>query len=96
MHCNGHHFIRILIRPVQGQLLGGSTAGSPIVGVEAYWMLGKCYTPDSYTLSKGFSVGLTNNTKISLGFNSRRYYLGLSYNTFAMSTMAGSYRDWIF
>jgi hypothetical protein len=53
------------------------------------------YTPDSYTLSKGFSVGLTNNTKISLGFNSRRYYVGLSYSRFAMSTMTGSYRNWI-
>ena len=53
------------------------------------------YSPDSYTLSKGFSVGLTNNTKISLGFNSRRYYLGLSYSRFSMTTMAGSYKDWV-
>jgi len=133
------------------------SAGSPIVGAEAYWMLGMTdslmvesaipssgymddelfnqndivnvglnggyaytfvwdeklylslwtmfgvsgayhrvhYTPDSYTLSKGFTVGLTNNTKISFGFNSRRYYVGLSYNRFVMSTMAGSYRDWV-
>ena len=133
------------------------SAGSPIVGAEAYWMLGMTdslmvesaipssgymddelfnqndmvnvglnggyaytfvwaeklylslwtmfgvsgayhrihYTPDSYTLSKGFSLGLTNNTKISLGFNSRRYYVGLSYNRFAMSAMTGSYRNWI-
>ncbi len=53
------------------------------------------YTPDSYTLSKGFSVGLTNNTKISLGFNSRRYYLGVSFSRFSMTTMAGSNRDWL-
>jgi len=52
------------------------------------------YTPDSHTLSKGITVGLTNNTKISLGYNSRRYYLGLSYNWFTMSTMAGSNNNW--
>jgi len=133
------------------------SAGSPIIGVEAYWMLGMTdslmlesaipssgymndelfnqndivnvglnggyaytfvwaeklylslwtmfgvsgayhrvhYTPDSYTLSKGFTVGFTNNTKISFGYNSRKYYVGLSYNRFAMSTMTGSHRDWI-
>jgi hypothetical protein len=133
------------------------SAGSPILGVEAYWMLGMTdslmvesaipssgymddelfnqndmvnvglnggyaytfvwdeklylslwtmfgisgayhrvhYTPDSYTLSKGLTVGFTNNTKISLGFNSRKYYVGLSYSRFAMSTMTGSYRDWV-
>jgi hypothetical protein len=53
------------------------------------------YTPDSYTLSKGISVGLTNNTKISLGFNTRRYYLGASFSRFSMTTMAGSNRDWL-
>jgi hypothetical protein len=133
------------------------SAGSPIIGVEAYWMLGMTdslmvesaipssgymddelfnqndmvnvglnggyaytfvwdeklylslwtmfgisgayhrvhYTPDSYTLSKGFTVGFTNNTKISLGYNSRKHYVGLSYSRFSMSTMTGSYRDWI-
>lgn len=52
------------------------------------------YTPASFTLSKGISVGLTNNTKISLGFNSKKYYVGLSYNRFSMTTLASSYGDW--
>ena len=52
------------------------------------------YTPDSYTLNKGISLGITNTTRISLGFNSPEYYVGFSYSRFAMNTMAGSYRDW--
>jgi len=52
------------------------------------------YTPDSYTLSKGISLGFTNTTLISMGYNSPKYYVGLSYSRFAMSSMAGSYRDW--
>ena len=52
------------------------------------------YSPDSYTLEKGISIGISNTTRISLGFNSPKYYVGLSYSRFSMSNMAGSYRDW--
>jgi hypothetical protein len=52
------------------------------------------YSAESLTLNEGFSLGFSNTTRISLGFNSRRNYLGLSYSRFGISTMAGSYRDW--
>lgn len=52
------------------------------------------YAPESHTLSNGFTVGFSNTTRISLGYNTRKHYLGLSFTHFGMSTMAGSYRDW--
>ncbi len=52
------------------------------------------YTPDSYTLSNGISFGLTNTTRISMGYNSPKYYVGLSYSRFSMTTKAGSYSSW--
>jgi len=52
------------------------------------------YTPDSHTLSRGITMGLTNTTRISLGFNTANYYFGLSFSRLWLSTMAGSYRDW--
>ena len=52
------------------------------------------YTRDSHTLNKGLSVGVSNTTRISLGFNSADYYVGLSYAGFFMATMAGGYGDW--
>jgi len=132
------------------------SAGSPIAGIEAYWMLGMSdsmmvepaipvsgymddlpfnqndminlglnggyaytfvwdeklylslystigisgcwnrvhYTQESNTLSRGLSVGATNHTKISLGFNTAKHYFGLSYQRLWLGTMAGGYRDW--
>lgn len=132
------------------------SAGSPLVGLEAYWMLGMSdslmvepaippggfmtdqpfnqidmvnvglnggyaytfvwderlylslsstvglsgaisqvhYTADSHTLVRGISVGFTNNTRISMGFNTSKHYFGLSYNRFWIGTMANGYRDW--
>ncbi len=52
------------------------------------------YTRDSYTLSNGISLGLTNTTRISMGYNSAKYYVGLSYSRFSMTTKAGSYSSW--
>ncbi|MEA3463219.1 MAG: DUF4421 family protein [Bacteroidota bacterium] len=52
------------------------------------------YTPDSYTLTKGLSVGLTNTSRLSLGYNTAKHYFGISYQRFWMSVMAGSYKDW--
>ena len=52
------------------------------------------YTGDSYTLSRGLAFGLTNNTKISLGFNTRKHYFGISYQRFWVSTMANGIGDW--
>lgn len=50
---------------------------------------------DSYTCCKGFTPGLTSNLKFSLGYNNNRYYVGLSYTRFAMSQLAGDYKDWL-
>lgn len=52
------------------------------------------YTPASTALNKGITAGFTNTTIISLGFNSSDYYVGLSFNRFYMSTLAGSSGDW--
>lgn len=52
------------------------------------------FAPESQTLSRGLTLGLTNTTRISLGFNTASYYFGLSFNRFWMSNMAGSFRDW--
>lgn len=133
------------------------SAGSPIVGAEAYWMLcladssispdtndgssffksgpfnqadlynfgingGYAYTfvwdekiyvslastlgisggyhvvhnsEESYTPYEGLSVGLTNNTKISIGYNNNQYYVGISYVRFSMSQLVGSHGEWI-
>jgi hypothetical protein len=132
------------------------SAGSPIAGIEAYWMLGMSdsmmvepaipesgfmddipfnqndminlglnggyaytfvydeklylslcstigisgcwnkvhYSTESNTLVRGLSVGATNNTKISLGFNTTKHYFGVSFQRFWISTMASGYRDW--
>ena len=132
------------------------SAGSPIVGIEAYWMLGMAdsvlvggnippsgfledtpfnqvdimnvgvnggyaytfvlkeklflslstvfgisggynqvhHTASSVTSSMGISAGFTNSTRISLGFNSKRYYVGLSYIHFTMTNLSPGYGDW--
>lgn len=53
------------------------------------------YSPDSHTLHKGLSLGLTNTTKISAGFNTKKHYFGVSYNRLWVSSMVGSYKDWL-
>ena len=52
------------------------------------------YSLDSYTLNHGFTVGVSNTTRISLGYNSHDYYVGLSFARFYVATMAGGYGDW--
>lgn len=132
------------------------SAGSPIAGIEAYWMLGMSdsvmvggnippvgfldnnpfnqvdmanvgvnggyaytfvmreklflslstifgisggynqvhYTDNSITLRSGLTAGVTNSTRISLGVNSKQYYIGLSYIRFSMANMSPGYADW--
>jgi hypothetical protein len=132
------------------------SAGSPIAGIEAYWMLGMTdsamvapsvppsgflddqpfnqvdianvginggyaytfvwkeklylslssvlgisggfnqvhYSNSSTTYNRGLTVGFTNSTRISLGFNSHDYYVGLSLIHFSMSNLTGGYGDW--
>jgi len=52
------------------------------------------YTPESHTLNSGITVGLTNTSRISLGYNNANYYVGLSVMRFSMATLAGGYGDW--
>ena len=52
-------------------------------------------TWDYNTLNEGFSVGVTNNTKISVGFNNNAYYVGLSFVRYSVSQFIGTEGDWM-
>jgi hypothetical protein len=52
-------------------------------------------TWDYNTLNDGFSVGVTNNTKISVGFNNNNYYVGLSFVRYSVSQLMGTSGDWM-
>jgi len=52
-------------------------------------------TWDYNTLNEGFSVGVTNNTKISVGFNNNAYYVGLSFVRSSVSQFIGTEGDWM-
>ena len=49
----------------------------------------------SYTCCDGLTAGLSNSTKIALGYNNNRYYVGVSYVRFAMSQFVAGQGDWI-
>lgn len=52
------------------------------------------YTETSLTSNSGITAGFTNSTRISLGFNSRQYYFGLSFIHFSMTNLSPGYGDW--
>jgi hypothetical protein len=52
------------------------------------------YTANSVTYRPGLTAGITNSTRISLGINSKSYYVGLSYRLFTLSNMSPGYADW--
>ncbi len=52
-------------------------------------------TAASLTYSKGLTAGINSLTRISLGYNSAKYYVGLSFVGFSMSTLVGDPGDWI-
>ena len=52
-------------------------------------------TWDYNTLNEGLSVGVTNNTKISVGFNNNAYYVGLSFVRYSISQFIGTEGDWM-
>ena len=52
-------------------------------------------TWDYNTLNEGYSVGVTNNTKVSIGFNNNQYYVGVSYERYSVSQLMGSSGDWM-
>ena len=52
-------------------------------------------TWDYNTISDGIRFGVTNNTKISVGFNSHKYFVGLSYERAAVGQLMGPNKDWV-
>ncbi len=52
------------------------------------------YSNESATYNQGLSVGFTRSIRISLGYNSHDYYVGLSFLNFGMNNLAGGYGDW--
>jgi hypothetical protein len=53
------------------------------------------HTTSSTSPDAGISVGINNLNRISLGFNSPKYYVGLSYVRFSMSNLVGTPGDWV-
>jgi hypothetical protein len=52
------------------------------------------YTDSSTTITSKMTVGYCNTSRVSLGYNSKRYFVGLSYSHFLMSNRAPGYGDW--
>jgi hypothetical protein len=67
---------------------------STIVGLSAghNWIH---HTPTSETQFASFTVGFSNSTRISLGFNSHNYYVGLSLIHFSMTNRVGEEGNWM-
>lgn len=51
------------------------------------------YTETSTTINDGITLGYSNTSRISLGFNTRKYYVGLAYIHFYMSNLSPGYGD---
>ena len=49
----------------------------------------------SETLRAGLSMGFTNSTRISLGYNNPNYYVGLSFISFSMNNRVGADGEYI-
>jgi hypothetical protein len=52
------------------------------------------YTNTSTTYHRGLTAGLNSSVRISLGYNSKEHYVGLSFIRFSMNNLAGGYGDW--
>jgi hypothetical protein len=52
-------------------------------------------TWDANTCCDGFSVGMTSNLKFSLGYNSNKYYVGVSFVRNSVSQFLGNNGDWM-
>lgn len=50
---------------------------------------------ESYTISDGAAFGVTNNSKLAIGYNNNKYYVGVSYIRLALGQMVGSDNDWM-
>jgi hypothetical protein len=48
----------------------------------------------STTYTSGLTVGFTTSTWISLGYNSNKYSVGMSFIQLSMNNLVGSYGDW--
>jgi len=52
------------------------------------------YSNNSVTLRDGLTLGLTNSFRVALGYNTRDYYVGLSFVRLSMNNLAWGYGDW--
>jgi len=52
-------------------------------------------TSASETIGSGLTMGFTNSTRISLGYNNPNYYIGISLNSFSMTNRVGDEGDWL-
>jgi hypothetical protein len=52
-------------------------------------------TAESYTCCQGASAGLTNNTKIAVGYNNNDYYVGVSFVRFSLHQLVPPLNEWI-
>lgn len=67
---------------------------SSVVGVSG----GYNYIHNSHIserVSSGLALGINNTTRISLGYNSAYYYVGVSFHRFSMGNRAGEEREWL-
>jgi len=53
------------------------------------------FTENSQTARLGIGAGITNSTRVSLGYNSHSYYVGLSLERFSMTSLAGENNEWM-
>jgi hypothetical protein len=53
------------------------------------------YNTASETLQSGITFGLTNSSRISVGYNSSNYFVGISYLHFSMTNRTGPGGEWI-
>ncbi|MEN8155362.1 MAG: DUF4421 family protein [Bacteroidota bacterium] len=53
------------------------------------------YTPTSETQFSRFTVGFNNSTRISFGYNSKSYYVGMSFISFSMTNRVGHEGNWM-
>lgn len=52
------------------------------------------YSNQSVTYHEGLSGGFNSSIRISLGYNSNEYYMGISFINFTMNNLTAGYGDW--
>lgn len=52
-------------------------------------------TEESQSIHRGISAGFSNSSRVSLGYNSHSYYIGLSLERFSMTSLTGKNSEWM-